>query len=213
PGIYVRAHGTLDDMWRHFRKFTRVQDESGKWFFFAFWSSPISTKLFLRSDEKAIQAFIRPLFLMHGRALTIVTASRQAIATVQAISPLKIEKRWILTQPVWEFMRQLRREQQFDEIIGITWRHTGPHVTITEATMTSRLRDKRDQWFKIGFWRRDHLAKLCTWETMLGPNFLESYGNGEVSRAAHAAQSDHELIQRIENFLDGQAVRKVDAVI
>lgn len=33
PGIYVRSRGTLDAMWRHFRKFTRVQDEDGNWAF------------------------------------------------------------------------------------------------------------------------------------------------------------------------------------
>ena len=37
PGIYVRSRGTLDDMWKHFRKFTRVQDENGKWYYFRFW--------------------------------------------------------------------------------------------------------------------------------------------------------------------------------
>lgn len=37
PGIYVRSRGTLDDMWRHFRRFTRVQDEKGNWAYFNFW--------------------------------------------------------------------------------------------------------------------------------------------------------------------------------
>lgn len=37
PGIYLRSRRTLDDMWRHFRKFTRAQDENGKWFYFRFW--------------------------------------------------------------------------------------------------------------------------------------------------------------------------------
>lgn len=37
PGIYIRAHGTLDEMWKHFRKFTKVKDEEGKWFYFRFW--------------------------------------------------------------------------------------------------------------------------------------------------------------------------------
>lgn len=39
PGIYVRSRGTLEEMWRHFRKFTRVRDEAGKWFYFRFWDS------------------------------------------------------------------------------------------------------------------------------------------------------------------------------
>lgn len=37
PGIYIRSRGTLDEMWAHFRKFTRVKDEDGKWFYFRFW--------------------------------------------------------------------------------------------------------------------------------------------------------------------------------
>ncbi|MFV0410751.1 MAG: DUF4123 domain-containing protein [Paracoccus sp. (in: a-proteobacteria)] len=37
PGIYIRAQRTLDDVWRHFRKFTRMQDERGKWYYFRFY--------------------------------------------------------------------------------------------------------------------------------------------------------------------------------
>jgi hypothetical protein len=37
PGICIRSPGTLDEMWLHFRKFTRIRDESGKWFYFRFW--------------------------------------------------------------------------------------------------------------------------------------------------------------------------------
>lgn len=37
PGIYVRSRHDFDSLWRHFRKFTRVQDEAGKWFYFRFW--------------------------------------------------------------------------------------------------------------------------------------------------------------------------------
>lgn len=37
PGIYMRSPGSLDDMWRHFRKFVHLQDTNGKWFYFRFW--------------------------------------------------------------------------------------------------------------------------------------------------------------------------------
>lgn len=47
PGIYVRSRETLDDMWRHFRRFTRVQDENGKWFYFRFWEARAATDTFL----------------------------------------------------------------------------------------------------------------------------------------------------------------------
>ncbi|EPX80608.1 DUF4123 domain-containing protein [Litoreibacter arenae] len=37
PGIYFRSSGKLDELWGHFRKFTKVQDDDGKWFYFRFW--------------------------------------------------------------------------------------------------------------------------------------------------------------------------------
>lgn len=46
PGIYCRSHATLDDIWRHFRKFTRVQDENGDWFFCRFWEPRILASYF-----------------------------------------------------------------------------------------------------------------------------------------------------------------------
>lgn len=36
-GIYARSRGSLDDMWKHFRRFNKVQNEDGKWFYFRFW--------------------------------------------------------------------------------------------------------------------------------------------------------------------------------
>lgn len=36
-GIYVRSRCSLHDLWKHFRKFTRICDEDGKWFYWRFW--------------------------------------------------------------------------------------------------------------------------------------------------------------------------------
>jgi len=41
PGIYIRSRGSLDDMWKHFRKFTKVQDEDGKHSYFRSWETRI----------------------------------------------------------------------------------------------------------------------------------------------------------------------------
>lgn len=37
PGIFVRSSRTLGQMRQHFRKFTRVQDRQGKFYFMRFW--------------------------------------------------------------------------------------------------------------------------------------------------------------------------------
>lgn len=41
PGIYVRARGSLEAMWKHFRKFTRVQSPAGKWYYLRFWDKSV----------------------------------------------------------------------------------------------------------------------------------------------------------------------------
>ncbi len=37
PGIFIRSRGEFDDIRSHLRKFTRLQDEQGRWFYFRFW--------------------------------------------------------------------------------------------------------------------------------------------------------------------------------
>lgn len=49
PGVYIRSRATLDTLWKHFRKFTRVQDENGKWFYMRFWE-PHAIKSSAESD-------------------------------------------------------------------------------------------------------------------------------------------------------------------
>lgn len=37
PGLFIRSRRGLDDLRNHLRKFTRLQDEQDKWFYFRFW--------------------------------------------------------------------------------------------------------------------------------------------------------------------------------
>ncbi|WP_106743570.1 DUF4123 domain-containing protein [Yoonia maritima] len=50
-GIYLRSTRTLDDIWKHFRKFTRVQDEDEKWFYFRFWEPNAFVELVTHPDS------------------------------------------------------------------------------------------------------------------------------------------------------------------
>lgn len=45
PGIFVRSTGSMEDMWTHFRKFTKVQDASGAWFYFRYWDRDVQRAL------------------------------------------------------------------------------------------------------------------------------------------------------------------------
>lgn len=37
--MFLSSRAEMDDLWRHFRKFTRIQDVSGAWLYFRFWEA------------------------------------------------------------------------------------------------------------------------------------------------------------------------------
>lgn len=207
PGIFIRSDVTLDQLYRHFRKFTRIPDEQGKWHFLAYWSHPLGIQLFLRGHEPDINPIAQRILALAEGRLMIIIVGNDSCAVVECTSQAdQVKPRWLLTHGAREVIRQIRREQQFDEIVQITWGHAAPHVVIDSLAFAEALCCKRDQWFGIGFWRRDHLAKLCSWEALLGPHFLESYASGAVHHMLRSSRSPHEAIARIEDLLDSQSV-------
>lgn len=37
PGVFLRSNATLDEMWNYLRKFTRMRDQNGAWFYVRYW--------------------------------------------------------------------------------------------------------------------------------------------------------------------------------
>lgn len=85
-GVYVRSRGTLDDMWRHFRKFTRVRDEAGKWFYFRFWEPRAANAYFrhAQSDEDRILRW----FYVGRTALSVLVVDTETKALAAFIPAL-----------------------------------------------------------------------------------------------------------------------------
>lgn len=80
PGILVRSAAGLDDLWSHFRKFTRVQDNRGRWFFFRFWEQDHARHL-LSSGSAETAAHL----LKHGQII-VPNLMRQNITVFGAFS-------------------------------------------------------------------------------------------------------------------------------
>lgn len=61
PGIYLRSRGTLDEMWGHFRKFTKVQDEQGKWYYLRLHDP--KTMIYYLDGMKASHVRVKQVFM------------------------------------------------------------------------------------------------------------------------------------------------------
>lgn len=57
---FVRSRFSFDELWRHFRKFTRLQDEDGKWLFFRFWDIQSLKMLQLSQSLAGARRFFAP---------------------------------------------------------------------------------------------------------------------------------------------------------
>lgn len=77
--MFLRADRSLDDLWRHFRKFTQVQDEDGKWLFFRFWQP-------------------QSLMMMH-RSAHLPEARRFFAPCLRLVAPLPAENRCLMIEP------------------------------------------------------------------------------------------------------------------
>lgn len=206
PGIYIRSRGSLEDMWGHFRKFTKVQDEDGKWFYFRFWESPVSTRLLSLGNDPELQQLISPMFPVGKRALSILILSQYMTVSLSRTSDSKPTRaRPVMTKAVQEAMRHIRKIHEFEKLIKISIRHIPLALREKEDEVTQHLRSKRNIFYNLGFWRRDHLTKLCCWEVMLGPDFLQTYAQKKIWHIITTTKAAHVAIAQIEAFLDKQA--------
>ena len=97
PGMYVRSRAPLDNVWRHFRRFTRFQNEHEKWFHFRFWEGaifPAYWKNFATSFQHVARFFCSKdftqsyqLYFIHNGVLTYITPDIEALKEVEEQIP------------------------------------------------------------------------------------------------------------------------------
>lgn len=215
-GIIVKTAMSFDALWAHCRKFTRLQDEEGKWLYYRYWSPPVSTRVMALGNRPELIQFVSPLFppaeagLEAGLEVLLLNSDMHALLRrLPGTTPPPA--RPVLTKAAQETIRQVRRVQQYEEIIDITIKHVKDQTGLSDGDVRASLRLKRDGLFRLGFWQRDHLAKLMVWEILLGPEFIDSYANGTIGTIISAAKAPYEAIMNIEFFLEAQEIRRVEA--
>lgn len=214
PGIYVRSRGTLDEMWRHFRKFTRVQDESGKWFYWRFWESPVSTTFLSMGNSLEAMPLVSQIFSTNSRQIEIVASTLNGWCRLQPEGDAQLSSQDIrMRPPARALLRRLRQINEFEKLQDIAIRHVSKNIELNEDVARRHLRTRRDSFLSMGFSRRDHLVKLCCWELMLGPDFMSA---PDISMAVHSQRplvAPYELIDTIEGALKKRIAAEQDRLL
>ncbi len=138
-GIYVRSRADLNILWGHFRKFTKVQDENGKWYYWRFWEPAALIKAG-ESRRRISKLLYSPQdsFVVTGPGMSCIIKCSGTDRTAKVIldDPWKAELaiehqkkyvRGVLDQDYKPISRTLKLELQdeFSEHLARRFRHYG----------------------------------------------------------------------------------------
>ena len=160
PGIYVRSRGSLDDMWRHFRKFTKVQDESGKWFYFRFWEGDF---LFaLRSLKLEDARSVAKLFTSPVCFICLHNSSLAVWKQMQLFDPnIQHENRITINTAIKALFDEIVIERQKKAYITQAYRRIKA-VKTNISVNKDHLIALRDWLASYGFRETEHLAEAVS---------------------------------------------------
>lgn len=124
PGMYLRSRAELDDLSKHFRRFTRFQDARGDWLFLRFWEGalfPEYWRHFSSSHERVARFFLLrefeqscDLLFLHAGTLTYikpdVAALRQGRKPISAFKLNEEDHAFFQVQADARFKTTIQRQ-------------------------------------------------------------------------------------------------------
>ncbi|BAQ69466.1 hypothetical protein NHU_02314 [Rhodovulum sulfidophilum] len=191
PGLYLRSRGTLDQIWQHLRKFTRVRDEAGKWFYFRFWEIDCLID-YIGFAEKHNHSDLRPLFgfdamdstsplvqnYMNRNQNTVRTCTVTHISADNAGIPARIDI------PILRFLALRSHARSFVDsyYIGQDARPDAPALQGAKEFCTALVQ----KYHSYGFKSRYHLGSFVYWALALNGDFETRLPNLQI----HIHQTD-----------------------
>lgn len=121
-GIFIRTTALMSEVRRHFRRFPRIQDSNGKWFYFRFWDSRSASYYFsgLRKNAEKISDWfqIGEAYSVQSIVMEEDEGEENLALVMKPSSELKYEKRkFTFTQEEWNIMSSFAEERFYKRMI------------------------------------------------------------------------------------------------
>ncbi|GAB2597664.1 DUF4123 domain-containing protein [Nitrincola alkalisediminis] len=104
-GIFLRSRAGFDAVRKHLRKFTKVQDEDGKWFYFRFWEGACLRGFCERLDHQMASNMLS----LNGSPIIILAALRQSVYRL-SLKSLAEARPFVLSGALLQDLRKARAE-------------------------------------------------------------------------------------------------------
>lgn len=206
PGIYVRSRADFADVRKHFRKFTRIQDEQGKWYYFRFWEG--QALIGLNEWHEQSEAFA-DRFFRHAQCIIALDQSGAYAISVNVKQPVQI--RHALNRMDSELRIAIGASRNSSMALAITKKTTDifsddlPDMSADRALELVSGSIERMQ--KYGFQRRIYLEMFAAWELFYGAEFERKDKTGTLmeicrSDAAETLKYErfHKRMRKIEVY-------------
>ncbi|WP_299692271.1 DUF4123 domain-containing protein [uncultured Tateyamaria sp.] len=189
-GIVIRSGLDMDTLRRHLRRFLRVEDSTGRTYFFRFWE-PDAAAVYFRAiapradvahrwmyprDAAPLEAIVIPTWL-DGVGLTQVCPGPVPDQTpeLRGAFALAAEETDALRDLQWR-----RDKAQLAERLARTFPDAVDALADELPAVVSAMVDRM---VGLGFWRRDMLFTFCAWAVHYGPDVLDSDPDGLIAAA------------------------------
>lgn len=177
-GLFLRSAAPIETLWRHLRRFTRVQDDTGAWYYFRFWEPSVApdyfraittrgevvARWFLGRDGADLAALVVPP--PQDEAPAVVILPRQGLIRPEGGAA------FTLTAADATALHEARAARDTDQLADLL-RKTFPDRTA--PLPPEALRDFAKATVRrmagYGFRQRDALFMLLAWELHYGPDF------------------------------------------
>lgn len=215
-GIFIRTAADIDDVWGHFRKFTRVQMEDDKrWVFFRFWDprilpdylqniqhNPQSSRSFCTAEETAQYQFL--------------IATRDGLLKSEPNMELldSIERtRFLLRYQDFSSISDKKKAQRIRRIserikADFSSELSGRSFEDIQASVASSVR----RFTAFGFKGQERLHFLAAWGVFYGDKYEEKDPDGILLRICKMELSENEKFKQFKDRIEslrttGEVVR------
>lgn len=205
PGVFLRSRGELDEVWRHLRRFTRLRDESGDWFYFRFWEVAAARAYFPSLTGRAAHAVswfaLDQIPQIH--AILIPSAADGNVLRLRAQPLEQLPPRRVTPVPALsrDDLRLLRAHRMAQDVRALSdlLARTFPQE------LAGRSKDERlhmtgqtvQRMVAHGFQQKDSLFTLLAWELFYGPGFEARDPEGQLSRLMNDPRDEAERFEAL----------------
>lgn len=206
-GIFLRTRAEFDALWKHLRRFTRMRDEAGEWYYFRFWETSSARAYFptLAARPGAAAAWFGLNIVPALYAVLIPSARDDSILQIIALPQDQLAPNIRVPVPVLtqDDLRLLGSSRMADDV-----RHLSDLLAKTFPEALEGVGEQQrhqmtgavvQRMMGYGFRQLDLLFILLTWELFYGPRFERRDTEGRLLSILNGPQDEAERFDALKS--------------